>query len=283
LRLQKDEEIMVRFIDYAGMTTSHNESIVDVHAENLAIRGISVATNVLTATECTEWAEKLDRLDDAQNRRYGLERLDQLNERGSVRGMLYDDADFLALVRHPATWPVVEKILGPAAILHLQNGIVVEPKIEHHQSAFHRDFAKDFVAGKPLSVNAFFVIDDFSAESGATWWVPHTHRLPLVPSAGYLEAEAVQIAAPAGSVIFFDSMLIHRAGENRSPGRRRAINHQYTRPFIKQQLDYPVLLRGRIDPESPLAQTLGFWTVPPKSVDEYRVDPDRRTYRGGQG
>jgi ectoine hydroxylase-related dioxygenase (phytanoyl-CoA dioxygenase family) len=277
------EGMMIRFINYAGMTTNRYESSVDAHVENLALRGISVATGVLTRDECTTWAERLDRLDLAQIRRYGIQRLEQLNERGAVRGMLHDDVEFMELVRHPVTWPVIESTLGASATLHLQNGIIVEPGLEHHQSAFHRDFAKDFVADKPLSVNAFFLIDDFSAESGATWWVPHSHRISAIPSARYLETEAVQIEAPAGSVIFFDSMLIHRAGENRSAGRRRAINHQYTRPFIKQQLDYPFLLSGRVDPESALAQTLGFWAVAPKSVDEFRVDPDRRTYRRGQG
>jgi ectoine hydroxylase-related dioxygenase (phytanoyl-CoA dioxygenase family) len=84
-------------------------------------------------------------------------------------------------------------------------------------------------------------------------------------------------------VVVFDSLLIHCAGSNRSSSPRRGVNHQYTRPFIKQQMDYPALLRGSVDPESPLAQTLGFWSVPPRSVDEFRVDPTLRTYRQGQG
>ena len=36
--------------------------------------------------------------------------------------------------------------------------------------------------------------------------------------------------------------------------------------------------------ETQLAQILGMWTIPPKTLDEYRVDnPSERTYRGGQG
>ena len=64
---------------------------------------------------------------------------------------------------------------------------------------------------------------------------------------------------------------------------RRAINHQYTRPFIKQQLDYAGMFRGKLDPESRFAQVIGTWSMPPRDVAEYRVDPDKRTYRGGQG
>ena len=43
-------------------------------------------------------------------------------------------------------------------------------------------------------------------------------------------------------------------------------------------------MKDKISNESKLAQKLGMWTIPPKSVDEYRVtDPSLRTYRGGQG
>ena len=265
------------------MTTLAGQSPLDEVIEDLSVRGFSVIGDVLTGEECRIWRSRLDQLNRAQIEKFGEVRLQQLNEAGTIRGMLHDDPEFLALVRHPATWPVVERILGPSAILHLQNGIVLEPRSEHHQAAFHRDFAKDFVSDKVLSVNVMFAIDDFTTETGGTRWVPHTHRSSTFPSLRYLEANAEQVDVRAGSVVVFDSLLIHCAGSNRSSSPRRGINHQYTRPFIKQQMDYPALLRGRVDPESPLAQTLGFWSVPPRSVDEFRVDPKLRTYRQGQG
>lgn len=274
---------MRRTIDYPGMKVNEITSSLDVHLENLSIRGYSILESVLPPDACARLAAKMDALNEAQIAHYGAGRLAALNESGVLRGMLADDAGFLALVRHEAIWPVIAATVGPTSILHLQNGIIVEPDTPHHQSAFHRDFAKDFVADKVLSINAFFVLDDFTPETGATWWVPHTHRMGSVPSLEYLNANAVQVSAPAGSVIFFDSLLVHRAGENRSAAPRRAINQQYTRPFIKQQMDYVSLLAGRIDAGSPLAQTLGFWSVPPRSTDEFRVDPHERTYRGGQG
>jgi ectoine hydroxylase-related dioxygenase (phytanoyl-CoA dioxygenase family) len=151
------------------------------------------------------------------------------------------------------------------------------------QARYHRDFAKDFVADKVLSLNAMIAVDPFNGETGGTWVVPGTHRSAEVPSMRYLDAHAVQVEAAAGSILFFDSLLIHKAGGNRSASLRRAINHQYTRPFIKQQLDYAGMFRGQVDPESRFAQVIGTWTMPPRDVAEYRVDPDKRTYRGGQG
>lgn len=272
-----------RVIEYVGMTSTAKQSPLDEVIEDISVRGFSVIENVLTGDECRIWGSRLDQLNAAQIDKFGRARLQQLNETGTIRGMIHDDPEFLALVRHPATWPVIERVLGPSAILHLQNGIIVEPQREHHQAAFHRDFAKDFVSDRTLSINVLFAIDDFTTETGGTKWVAHTHRLSSFPSLRYLEENAEQIDVSAGSVVVFDSLLIHCAGHNLSSSVRRGINHQYTRPFIKQQMDYPALLRGRIDPESPLAQTLGFWSVPPRSVEEFRVDPKLRTYRHGQG
>lgn len=214
---------------------------------------------------------------------YGVDRLKELNEIGIIRALIEKDDYFGNLILNPVIFGLVSKILGDTAIINLQNGIVVNPGIKHGQSHFHRDFAKDFVCSKPLSINALWAIDDFTTKTGGTWVVPYTHKSSIWPSNEYLESNAIQVNARAGSVLLFDSMLIHRGGANVSKSRRRAVNHQYTRPFIKQQIDFPSLLKGKFQMESKLSQILGFWTVPPKSVKEFRSDPDKRTYRSGQG
>lgn len=259
------------------------ESALERHIEGLTELGYSIVPDVLSQAECREWAERMDSLAQAQQTRYGLERLRALRDDGVLRGMFAEDPSFLRLVTHPAVWEVVAATVGETAILHLQNGIYVDPSEAHPQTKFHRDFAKDFVADRILSLNALWVIDEFTVETGATSIVPRTHRISTVPNQAFLEENCVPVCAPAGSVILFDSLLIHRAGTNRSEKRRRAINHQYTRPFIKQQMDYVALMKGRLDIESKLGQVLGFWSVPPKSVEEYLSDPDKRTYRAGQG
>ena len=272
-----------RFIAYAGLRKTVIGSSLDGHLERLEELGYTILPDVLSGSECRELAGRMDALAEEQLKRFGLERLRSLNEYGVLRGLFAEDAGFLKLVTHPAVWEVVAAIVGDTAILHLQNGIYVDPSADHHQAAFHRDFAKDFVADRVLSLNALWVIDSFTVETGATELVPRTHRSSVVPSEAFLEENCVPVCAPAGSVVLFDSLLIHRAGTNRSAHRRRAINHQYTRPFIKQQMDAVALMSGRIDVESKLGQVLGFWSVPPKSVEEFRCDPDKRTYRAGQG
>jgi ectoine hydroxylase-related dioxygenase (phytanoyl-CoA dioxygenase family) len=59
----------------------------------------------------------------------------------------------------------------------------------------------------------------------------------------------------------------------------------FTRPFMKQQLDYPRALGyDRSETLSPaLRQLLGYNARVPVSLDEWYQPPDRRLYKRDQG
>ena len=252
--------------------------------EQLKRDGYFVKEKLLSDDLCLEISNELDKLWEHQVNLYGKDLLKKIGDWGQIRGMMeYSKVlqDF-NINKDIHYW--VDQIVGETSILHLQNGIVLHPSIGHNQAKYHKDFAKDFLSSKTLSLNTFVAIDDFTIENGGTYVVPGTHNFIEKPSEEYIEANKVQITCPKGTVIFFDSTLWHAGGQNNSKDIRRAVNMQWTKPFIKQQLDYPVIMDGKIFKESKLGQKLGMWTIPPKSVSEYRVtDPKLRTYRGGQG
>ena len=260
---------------------SKNE--IKMHSEKINKLGYTVIENVLSENACRITAEKLDKINEDEKEEFGVERLKKLNEIGILRVLLSKDEYFTNLILHPKVYPLISVIIGETAILHLQNAIVVYPEKKHGQSHFHRDFAKDFVSSKPLSLNALWMIDEFNNKTGATWIVPGTHKMEDWPSSEYLENNAIQASGKAGSVLVFDSMLIHRGGSNISNIIRRAVNHQFTRPFIKQQIELPSYLGNKYDKNSKIGQVLGYWSIPPKSVDQFRCKPEERTYRSGQG
>ncbi len=83
----------------------------------------------------------------------------------------------------------------------------------------------------------------------------------------------------------FNSNLWHAAGVNRSDRPRRALTLAFTRPFVKQQLDYPRALGyDRGDSFSPaLRQLLGYNARVPSSLDEWYQPLDKRLYKRDQG
>ncbi len=278
--MEKEVEI---YRKYPGFKQAQTKTDAEKHLENLAIKGYSIMPNVISASEAQNIGRKLTTLWEKQTAEFGKDRLMELGEYGTHRGLLVEDQVFRDMVMQPRVLEVVHAVLGKSAILNLQNASAAFPGLKHFQTSFHRDFAKDFVTTKPLSINAFWCITDFSVETGATQAVAGTHKLEDFPSHEFIMDNCIDLCAPAGSILFWDSLLLHRTGFNTSPNVRFGINHMYTRPFLKQQIDFPVFLKGMVDPESPLGQMLGFWTIPPKSVKEFRVDPSKRTYRQNQG
>ena len=86
-------------------------------------------------------------------------------------------------------------------------------------------------------------------------------------------------------MILFDSTLYHAAGFNCSGSDRFAVNHQFTRSFFKQQMDYSHALDEAVIAQLPARsqQLLGWYTRVPKSLDEYYQPKEQRLYRAGQG
>jgi ectoine hydroxylase-related dioxygenase (phytanoyl-CoA dioxygenase family) len=83
----------------------------------------------------------------------------------------------------------------------------------------------------------------------------------------------------------FDSTLWHAAGVNRSSKDRLGINQQFSRSYLKQQIDY---VRAIGDDavqaqEERTQQLLGWYTRVVTSLDEYYQPSEKRLYRSGQG
>lgn len=271
---------MIQHQSYLGI---QNES-ANINHEQIKRNGFFVIKNLIDKKLIESLSAELDRVWENQVKKYSEANLKKINDWGQVRAPMNESDEFLKLITNKSILNYVDEFVGETAILHLQNGIILYPSLNHNQSKFHKDFPKNFISSEILSFNSFIALDDFTIENGGTFLVPGTHLKIEKPSNEFIESNKIQITCSSGSVIFFDSTLWHAGGHNKTESVRRAINMQWTKPFIKQQLDYPEILKDKVDTESLLAQKLGMWTIPPKSVDQYRVlDESQRTYRRGQG
>jgi ectoine hydroxylase-related dioxygenase (phytanoyl-CoA dioxygenase family) len=130
-----------------------------------------------------------------------------------------------------------------------------------------------------------FAVDAFTTANGCTWIVPGSQQQPDRPDAAAIASTAVPLECAAGSMVIFDSTLWHAAGPNHSGHDRLAVNHQFTRSYLKQQIDY-VRALGDAAVQAQSARTqqlLGWYTRVVTSLDEYYRAPGERLYRRGQG
>lgn len=250
--------------------------------------GCAVVSDVLSEQAVATAREAMYRTQEQIRAEVGEQRLQAAGEVGVLRIPGLFDQAFLDLLATPEMLAIVDQTLGETAILHLQNGFVLPPRAgaetKGFQHSYHRDFPRD-LHGYLASLNVMLVLDDFTAQNGGTLVAAGTQQRPEPPAREYLEATAEAVECPVGSMIVFDSTLWHAAGPNRSSRDRLAINHQFTRSFFKQQIDYVRALGDeRVLAQTPRTQQLlGWYTRVVTSLDEYYRPADQRLYRSGQG
>lgn len=219
---------------------------------------------------------------DATHNRYvaihGEDRLRQLDEFHGIRLPLAIEAEFLKLAQTPVVLNTIRGLIQGKFILNQQNGIINPPGEKYNQAAWHRDLPyQHFVSSRPIAINALYCVDDFTLENGATHVLPASHKREAFPSEAFVNSNAVQVQASAGSFIVLDCMCFHRGGFNQSSHKRRAVNHLYTIPLIRQQIDLAEALR-----DAPLAPEdrdfLGMQYATPKNVAAYLDTRSSKTY-----
>jgi len=255
----------------------------------LSDEGCAVVTDVLDEGLRTRTREAMYGAQRAIHEAVGEEKLARAGELGVLRLMVCFDDHFLRFLELPEALAIVDNTVSDTAILHLQNGLILPsfPQGEvpaTFQTTFHQDFPRH-LNGYVASINLFFAIDEFTEENGATLVVPGTHQQRDRPADADLDRNKLPVVCPAGSMLVFDSTLWHAAGANVSGRDRLAINHQFTRSFIKQQMDYVRALGSEqvLAQEPRTQQLLGWYTRTPTSLDEYYRPPEERLYRSGQG
>jgi len=229
-------------------------------------KGFQVIQDVLDKDKIDFYKKRLLDVYDSQVKQFGVENLRSIQEENLVRSPFLYDSHFNSMFFSNFAKNIVKDILGDHAILSLQNGIIIPPKQEHHQSFYHRDIIyQDFTSSKPLGINLYYCLDDYSEENGGTTFLPCSHKSDKLDLNILEETPKVK----KGSVILFDSMVYHKAGINSSKNIRFGINNMFTLPFIKQQINYSHILEGSIQDEN-MKKLLGFTSKEHLSVEDFR-------------
>lgn len=256
--------------------------------ESLRYQGYAIVPDVVPPQLLAQTRAALYHAKAEVESRVGEDRLRRAGERGVVRiPFLFDDV-FYRYLELPEALHVADQVVGETSILHLMNGFVLPSETPSGNAIFQQTFHPDFpryLNGYVASVNVFVAVDAFTPENGATLVVPGTHQRSSAPDVEYMRANAVPVCANAGSLLLFDSTLWHAAGINTSGKDRLAINMQFTKSWIKQQIDYVRAIgEQKLETLAPRTQQLlGWYTRVVTSLDEYYQPEEKRLYRRGQG
>lgn len=132
------------------------------------------------------------------------------------RGAGFDD-----LYLHPSILQACCVIIGQPFKLSTMLARTLRPRMPAQR--LHVDFASD-TQGWPM-VGFIYMIDEFTAENGATCFTPGSQGKAEMP----VNANLVPACGPAGSVIIFNGSAWHGHGANRTDTPRRSIQGAYIR------------------------------------------------------
>jgi hypothetical protein len=161
---------------------------------------------------------------------------------------LVDKGDvFRRAVVLPPVLEYVRHVLGPDIKLSSLNARSADPETDAGQP-LHVDMAAIPDERGYWVCNTIWVLDDFTADNGATRMVPGSHRWGTRPQDALEDPHAphpdeVLLIAPAGSLAVMNAHLWHGGTANRSSGPRLAMHGFYCRRDKPQQQYQKQLLR----------------------------------------
>jgi ectoine hydroxylase-related dioxygenase (phytanoyl-CoA dioxygenase family) len=209
--------------------------------------GYVALPGVLSADQLAAIRSRLAELLTAEGDQAGLEvhqeagadRLADLTNKGSMFQACFTDPRMLACIAH---------VLGDFKLSSLNFRAALPG---HGHQPLHADWGGPVPSGGYQVCNSIWLLDDFTADNGATRVVPGSHRYSRParealsdPAAAH--PDEVQLIASAGTVVVFNSHLWHGGTLNRSDRPRRALHSYFTRRANGQQLDQKKYMRPEI-------------------------------------
>jgi ectoine hydroxylase-related dioxygenase (phytanoyl-CoA dioxygenase family) len=192
---------------------------------------------------------------------------------------LYGGA-FWELFDNPRLTAPFNAVLGEGCIVYAYTSSSMPPNAVNYSGRVHVDCPR-IIPGYVTNVGATILLDDFTEENGATWYLPNSHERAEPPDEKFFYANARRVIAPAGSVWFFNARTWHAGGANKSPRWRHALTINMGRPWMKQRIDIPRAMAGLdLGKLSAAArQKLGFDAQVPANYDEYYLPPEQRKFK----
>jgi ectoine hydroxylase-related dioxygenase (phytanoyl-CoA dioxygenase family) len=195
--------------------------------------------NILTQQQVKTIRTRLDELSSEEGEKAGTE---VHQEVGTARlsNLINKDSMFDICFTHPRVLAAMNHVLRSDFKLSSLNSRAALPG--EGLQALHADWGEAIKANDYQVCNSIWLLVDFTAENGATRVVPRTHHSEQRPQDVMDDPTAthpdeIQLTAPAGTVVIFNSHLWHGGTVNQSDKPRYALHSYFCRRHQPQQLN----------------------------------------------
>lgn len=192
---------------------------------------------------------------------------------------LYGGA-FIELFDNEVLINAFNTILGNGCIVYAYTSSSMPPNKANYSKRIHVDCPR-VIPNYITNMGATILLDDFTEENGATWFLPQSQQTIEKPDENYFYKNAKRLIAKAGTVWFFNARIWHAGGNNNTPLWRHALTLNMCRPYMKQRIDIPRAMQHmNLSTASEQAlQKLGFLSQVPANYDEYYAPLENRKFK----
>lgn len=221
------------------------QTLTTAEREALDRDGFLPLHNILSAQQIEMMRERLDQLLEQEGEHAGLEVHQEVGAQ-RLSDLINKDPIFDICITHPRVLAAIEQVIGHDFKVSSLNFRAALPG--YGLQEIHADFRRAVLPGDYYACNSIWLLDDFTAQNGATRVVPGSNRsgkLPRedMPDPKALHPDEIQLIAPAGTVVVFNAHTWHGGTLNTTSERRRAMHSYFCRREEPQQLDQRKYIR----------------------------------------
>jgi len=224
--------------------------------DHLDSDGYLVLEDFVQPDDLAALRDRIHRLFDELGERAGHE-FKQEPQTDRLANLIDYDEVFQRAVGLPKLLSAVAQVLGPEFKLSSLNARSARPHSDWTQPLHCDTGALPDARGNSVC-NIIWMLDDFTADNGATRFVPGTHRSHRLPQEALADPSAPHpderlLIGRRGTVVVMNAHLWHGGTANRTDGPRLAMHSFYCRRDQPQQQYQRRLLRpetqARLDPD----------------------------------
>ncbi|MCC7193688.1 MAG: phytanoyl-CoA dioxygenase family protein [Phycisphaeraceae bacterium] len=239
--------------------------ITDEQVRQFHEQGFFITEPMWSAAELRDVIGEFHRLHNqaiTQAEATGDQKLIEMTRLRPFIGAAHSKSELLTkFIKSPIYLEACAKFVGPDANLYY-NQVVMKAPEKGRSFAWHQD--SGYVVTDPVEyITCWTAIGPATLDNGCVWVIPGSHRLGLLPHErdevtgekipkGIDDSAAIPVEVPAGTVVIFSSLTLHRSGANTSREFRYAYVPQYHTPrMVRADTrtpwgdQYPVLRGGK--------------------------------------
>lgn len=245
--------------------------------QNIKTQGYDIVENVLSPEFIDKAKHELMQAIDKEASYHGGT---QYKDYGMVLLCSLYGGAFIELFDNALLNQCFNSVMGNGCTVYAYTSSSMPPLKANYSNRIHVDSPR-IIPDYITNMGATILLDDFTEENGATWFLPFSQTRVEAPSREEFESGAKRVIAKAGSVWFFNARIWHAGGNNNTNQWRHALTINMGRSYMKQRIDIPRAMANMdLSHVSETAlQKLGFHAQVPANYEEYYAPAELRKYK----